>query len=128
MFPCISLFTALLLAQTGSAEPFPFFEPVKPPRPVQVMVHRGANRYAPENTLPAIALAVELGAVDAAWPSLSKDFIAACHEKGILVFSDALGSNESIEKYRQAIEWGIDVIQTDHPARVLRAVELIESK
>ena len=74
MFPCISLFTALLLTQTGSAEPFPFFEPVKPPRPVQVMVHRGANRYAPENTLPAIALAVELGAVDAAWPSLSKDF------------------------------------------------------
>ena len=103
MFPCISLFTALLLTQTGSAEPFPFFEPVKPPRPVQVMVHRGANRYAPENTLPAIALAVELGAVDAAWPSLSKDFIAACHEKGILVFSDARGSNESIEKYRQAV-------------------------
>lgn len=67
-------------------------------------------------------------AVDAAWRSLSKDFIAVCHEKGILVFSDALGSNESIEKYRQAIEWGIDVIQTDHPARVLRAVELIESK
>jgi glycerophosphoryl diester phosphodiesterase len=67
-------------------------------------------------------------AVDAAWRSLSKDFITVCHEKGILVFSDALGSNESIEKYRQAIEWGIDVIQTDHPARVLRAVELIQSK
>jgi glycerophosphoryl diester phosphodiesterase len=63
-------------------------------------------------------------AVDASWAALSKDLIAKCHEKGILVFSDSLGLNESVPKYRQAMEWGIDLIQTDHPARVLRAVEL----
>ena len=33
---------------------FSFFEPVKPPRPVQVMAHRGLSRLAPENTAPAI--------------------------------------------------------------------------
>ena len=63
-------------------------------------------------------------AVDAAWESLSPETIARCHAKGILVFSDAMGRHESVEHYRQAIAWGLDLIQTDHPARVLRAIEL----
>ena len=50
--------------------------------------------------------------------------IAKCHERGIEVFSDALGANESVEKYLQAMDWGIDCIQTDYPLRVLRAIEL----
>ncbi|MDY3552274.1 glycerophosphodiester phosphodiesterase family protein [Gemmata sp. JC717] len=62
--------------------------------------------------------------VDASWRALSKELIAACHAKGIQVFADALGLNESVEQYRRAMGWGIDVIQTDHPLRVLRAVEL----
>ncbi|VTR91272.1 glycerophosphoryl diester phosphodiesterase : Glycerophosphoryl diester phosphodiesterase OS=Singulisphaera acidiphila (strain ATCC BAA-1392 / DSM 18658 / VKM B-2454 / MOB10) GN=Sinac_4751 PE=4 SV=1: GDPD: GDPD [Gemmata massiliana] len=62
--------------------------------------------------------------VDANWRILSKEMIAACHEKGIKVFSDALGLNESVKQYRAAMSWGIDTIQTDHPLRVLRAVEL----
>lgn len=62
-------------------------------------------------------------AVDVAWRILSKDLIAQCHRHGILVFSDALGFHETIPQYRRAIEFGIDVIQTDHPARLLRAIE-----
>jgi glycerophosphoryl diester phosphodiesterase len=62
--------------------------------------------------------------VDAAWGALSKELIDGCHARGIQVFSDALGRNERVEEYRKAIGWGIDVIQTDHPLRVLRAVEL----
>jgi glycerophosphoryl diester phosphodiesterase len=77
--------------------------------------------------LPKVA-EIKPFAVDATWRVLSKETIAKCHEKGILVFSDALGLHESIDQYRKAIEWGIDVIQTDHPARVLRAVELSLSK
>jgi glycerophosphoryl diester phosphodiesterase len=42
----------------------------------------------------------------------------------VQVFSDALGAHESIEHYRRAIRDGIDVIQTDYPLRVLRAIEL----
>ena len=53
-----------------------------------------------------------------------EELIAAAHAKGIKVFSDALGQNETVEQYRKAIGWGIDVIQTDHPLRVLRAIEL----
>lgn len=67
-------------------------------------------------------------AVDANWQALSEELIGRLHSAGIKVFSDALGRNETVEKYLQAIGWGIDVIQTDHPLRVLRAVELTESK
>jgi glycerophosphoryl diester phosphodiesterase len=62
--------------------------------------------------------------VDARWSALSAELIARCHQAGIQVFSDALGPNETVEQYSRAIEWGIDVIQTDHPLRVLRAIEL----
>jgi glycerophosphoryl diester phosphodiesterase len=41
---------SLALAQAN----FTFFEPVDPPRKVQIMVHRGMHMLAPENTLPAI--------------------------------------------------------------------------
>ncbi|MDB5307086.1 MAG: hypothetical protein JWO38_1288, partial [Gemmataceae bacterium] len=34
------------------------------------------------------------------------------------------GRNETVEQYRKAIGWGIDLIQTDYPARVFRAIEL----
>ena len=40
--------------------------------------------------------------VDAAWSILSKEMIAKCHEKGIQVFSDALGENETVEQYQQS--------------------------
>ncbi len=63
--------------------------------------------------------------VDASWSILSQEMIAACHQKGIKVFSDALGLNETVDQYRQAIQWGIDCIQTDHPLKVLRAIEVL---
>lgn len=63
-------------------------------------------------------------AVDAKWNLLSREMIARFHAAGIQVFSDALGAHERIEDYLQAIDWGIDLIQTDHPLRVMRAIEL----
>lgn len=64
-------------------------------------------------------------AVDTRWEILSKELIDRCHSKGILIFSDSLGRHEKIEDYEKAIGWGIDLIQTDHPLRLLRAIELI---
>jgi glycerophosphoryl diester phosphodiesterase len=66
--------------------------------------------------------------VDAAWSALSKELIDSCHTNNIKVFSDALGRHENIEDYLAAIDWGIDLIQTDHPLRVIRAMELLEIK
>ena len=76
--------------------------------------------------IPTIAKAKPY-AVDAAWAALSAEFIAECHRHEIKVFSDALGKNETVEEYTKAINWGIDCIQTDHPLRVLRAIELVST-
>ncbi len=40
---------------------FDFFQPVAPPRAVQVMAHRGLKAEAPENTLPAFQKAIDAG-------------------------------------------------------------------
>ena len=74
--------------------------------------------------LDGLAARLKPYAVDASWKILSKELIARCHANGILVFSDALGAHETIGDYQQAMEWGIDLIQTDHPLRVMRAIEL----
>ncbi len=63
-------------------------------------------------------------AFDTQWSILSKELIDRCHSKGVKVFSDALGQHESIPHYQRAIRDGIDVIQTDYPLRVLRAIAL----
>ncbi len=62
-------------------------------------------------------------AVDTPWRVLSKEYIDHCHKAGIQVFADAPG-NIDVRGYRQAIEWGIDLVQTDHPLRWWRAMEL----
>lgn len=76
--------------------------------------------------LAALAAKLKPYGVDADWELLSESLIRECHRHGIVVFSDALGKHESVEAYLRAIAWGIDVIQTDHPLRVLRAFELAE--
>ncbi len=74
--------------------------------------------------LDAVAARLKPYAVDADWEILSKEMIARCHRLGIQVFSDALGRHERVEDYLQAMDWGIDLIQTDHPLRLMRAIEL----
>jgi glycerophosphoryl diester phosphodiesterase len=65
-------------------------------------------------------------AVDARWATLTNALIDQCHARNILVFSDAIGAHESIEQYQRAIVAGVDLIQTDHPLRVLRAIERLK--
>jgi len=74
--------------------------------------------------LEVLAARLKPYAVDARWNILSKDLIARCHALGIQVFSDALGAHEDVQDYQRAMDWGIDLIQTDHPLRLLRAIEL----
>ena len=73
--------------------------------------------------LEALARDLKPYAVDARWELLSPELIARCHELGIKVFSDALGNHERVEEYQKAMDWGIDLIQTDHPLRLFRAIE-----
>ena len=78
--------------------------------------------------LDATADKVRPFALDVTWSVLSKNLIDRCHARGIQVFSDALGLHETIEDYQRAIRDGIDLIQTDQPLRVLRALELLEEQ
>ncbi len=77
-------------------------------------------------SLDSAAERVRPYAFDTNWSILSKGLIDRCHAKGIKVFSDALGSHERVEDYQRAIRQGIDLIQTDQPLRVLRAIELLD--
>jgi glycerophosphoryl diester phosphodiesterase len=54
---CVAL-CALSGCATVVGEPEPF------PRPFQIIAHRGASAYAPENTIPALVSAFELGAFE----------------------------------------------------------------
>ncbi len=63
-------------------------------------------------------------AFDTRWAIVTPDLVKRAHGLEIQVFSDALGGNETIDRYREVVRAGLDVIQTDHPLRVLRALEL----
>lgn len=63
-------------------------------------------------------------AFDTSWEILSKELIDKCHLLGIKVFSDAMGDHDNAEDHRQAIQWGIDLIQTDAPGELFKAIDL----
>ncbi len=63
-------------------------------------------------------------ALDTRWSILTKSLIKQAHQRQIQIFSDAMGENEMVEHYRQAIHQGIDTIQTNQILRVYRALEL----
>jgi glycerophosphoryl diester phosphodiesterase len=74
--------------------------------------------------IDALARELQPFAFDTKWEILSPELIARCHELGIKVFSDSLGNHEHIEDFQKAMDWGIDLIQTDYPLRLFRAIEL----
>ena len=74
--------------------------------------------------LDRIAAELKPFAFDVEWSIFTKELVDRCHAKGILVFSDALGLHETIDEYQKAMDLGVDLIQTDFPERVLRAIEL----
>ena len=89
---------------------------------------RGMPPLRDPTRLDSVAERVQPYAFDTAWSILSKELIDRCHARGIQVFSDAIGAHEKIEDYQRAIRDGIDLIQTDQPLRVLRAIERLESR
>ncbi|HMG94065.1 MAG TPA: glycerophosphodiester phosphodiesterase family protein [Chryseolinea sp.] len=62
-------------------------------------------------------------ALDVPYGKLDKATVAFIHGKGIKVFSDLLGNDDRPESYLKAIEYGIDLIQTDDVDAVRRIYE-----
>lgn len=59
--------------------------------------------------------------IAAVWREYSKEFVEICHESGALVFVDE--SDPSC--WEDALEWGSDGIQTDHPGKL---IEFLKSR
>jgi glycerophosphoryl diester phosphodiesterase len=77
-FALLALLAVLVACSEGPAHP-------ESRSPFQIIAHRGASAYAPENTLPAFAKAMELGVTDVELDiQLSKDDVVILfHDKSL---------------------------------------------
>ena len=85
LFLILPLLAALLLSLTGAAW--------SPKPPAQIIAHRGANAYAPENTLPAFEKALTMGAdgVETDILLTADGFVVLSHDDTIDRCSDGTG-------------------------------------
>jgi glycerophosphoryl diester phosphodiesterase len=61
-------------------------------------------------------------AFDANFLSLTSEMVAEIHAEGIRVFTDLLGPLDKDVNYTKATLMGVDLIQTDKPALVLKTL------
>jgi glycerophosphoryl diester phosphodiesterase len=53
-------------------------------------------------------------AFDVSWKILNENLVQYIHEKKVKVFTDVLGLLDNRINYQKAIDWKVDLIQTDH--------------
>jgi glycerophosphoryl diester phosphodiesterase len=66
-------------------------------------------------------------AFDVSFEDLNEKTIAYIHGKQIKVFSDLLGEHDNPASYRKAVDYGIDLIQTDDVQAVRKAITEFEA-
>jgi len=79
------------------------------------------NAHALIKKLKPYAFDVSYGELDAAT-------VAFIHANGIKVFSDLLGKDDNTEAYLKAVEFGIDLIQTDDANAVRNSYEEFQTR
>jgi len=67
-------------------------------------------------------------AFDVPYGKLDEQTVAFIHGKGIKVFSDLLGNDDRPDAYRKAVEYGIDLIQTDDVDAVRRIYKEFQTR
>lgn len=83
---------------------------------------RALPPVAVQSHVDTLAKRLQPYAVDARWTLVTREFVDHCHKLGVKVFADA-PSGLDVDGYRRALATGIDLIQTDHPLRLWRAIE-----
>lgn len=73
----------------------------------------------PEMFLPSLLTGVKPRVVASTWKHCSKTFVEKCHAAGALVFTDDGGP----DTWQPLLERGVDGIQTDHPADLIRLLD-----
>lgn len=58
-----------------------------------------------------------------AWELMSPKFAAKIHKAGALIFCDAEGKDEDPARWQRLLDLGVDGIQTDHPAQLIKYLE-----
>lgn len=69
----------------------------------------------PEKNLPELIKRFHPDVIAAVWKHVSGSFVKTCHKAGAIVIVDGKGPNT----WEQALEWGMDGIQTDQPAALI---------
>lgn len=64
-------------------------------------------------------------AVAASWGDPGPEFVERVHSHGIRIFMDLLGERDNPEGMREALDLGMDVLQTDHPDILLDVMSTI---
>lgn len=73
----------------------------------------------PEENLPQIIERFEPSVVAAVWRRYSRSFAAKCHQAGAIIIVDESGP----ACWEDALAWGTDGIQSDHPTRLITFLE-----
>lgn len=69
-----------------------------------------------EKLLPPLLESVKPRVVAAVWRYFSKTFVAKCHAAGAIVIVD----EDDPGCWKDAVAWGTDGIQTDHPEALIQ--------
>ena len=75
-----------------------------------IMPDPGKEKYLPE-----LIDRFHPDVIAAVWENVSESFVKTCHDAGAIVIVDGKGP----DTWEQAIEWGMDGIQTDQPAALI---------
>lgn len=67
-------------------------------------------------------------ALDVNWKDISKELIDKAHAKGVKIFSDGFGEDQTPDIYVQAIKAGIDVISTNKVSIICEAAAKISKR
>jgi glycerophosphoryl diester phosphodiesterase len=70
----------------------------------------------PETGLPALLDSAKPRVVASSWGNLSKTFVEKCHAAKAIVIVDDKGP----DTWKPMLEWGVDGIQTDRPADLIK--------
>jgi len=73
----------------------------------------------PEKNLPWVLKRFRPHVVASTWRYYSKSFVETCHKAGAIVIVD----ESSPRCWEDAVAWGSDGIQTDHPEKLIRFLE-----
>ena len=73
----------------------------------------------PEKNLTALIERFHPDVIAAVWKYMSADFMRTSHDAGAIVIVDDGGP----DSWQQAMDWGLDGIQTDHPAALIKFLE-----